>query len=521
MKPIFSFNEVREAEKRIIEEQGVPSLLLMENAGKNSCEIILKQFPDLDNYKINIICGKGNNAGDGFVLARHLIIKGYHVTVVLITEPDSLKDDARINFELLFKQSLSKLIVISLYEFKKNYNKNGKSLIVDAVLGTGIKRELESKFKDTIECVNKCGENSKTKVISLDVPSGLSSDGINETIVNADLTVTMGCMKTELMFGSGKENSGDIEIADIGIDETLFAKYNSYKKYITDHTDAPFIFPKRKKVSHKYSNGKVLFIGGSKGLSGAVMLSSISTLKSGAGAVAAGVPKSVYKLLGKKLFEVMMIELDENKDGTVSSNQSDKLKKRINWADCVLLGPGLSINDETKEFVKEIISNCEKNLVIDADGLNNLAEDLSVLKNRKTKNDIILTPHIGEFSRLAKVSVDEIEKNRFEIVRAFVSEYKVNLVLKSETTITCDINCNIFINPTGNESLATAGSGDVLSGIIASLFARSKDAKMAMLCGNYLHGLASDIYAQKKKNKQSATPRDIIEMIPEAISEVL
>lgn len=524
MKPLFDFKEIREIEKQVIEKENFPSILLMENAGKNSFDVILSKIPSINEYMVFIFCGKGNNAGDGYTVARHLLINGIDLSIVQVEE-SALKGDAQINYELLIKCGLSNEKIISLDSIKqisKQFSSKSKILIIDAVLGTGISGSLSEKYEDAIKTINKLRKKlNRSLVISLDIPSGLMSGKQLNPLVNADITITMGAMKAELLFGEGKENSGEVFTVPIGITDNLINKYDIYKKCIIDHTDAPFIFPKRKKSSYKYSNGKVLVIGGSKGLSGAVIMSSLAAIKSGAGAVTAGVPESIASLLGKKHFEIMRLELGENSEGSISANSYEKIEKRLNWCNAVLVGPGISVNDNTKLFVFRLIENSDKDLVIDADALTLIASDPEVLLRRKNNINIILTPHIGEFSRISKISVEEIELNRFEAVRNFSAQYKVNVVLKSETTISCLTGGEIFVNSTGNEALATAGTGDVLSGIIASLLSQTGDVKTAMLCGNYLHGLCAVLYFEKYKNKQTASPQDIINLIPKAVSRIL
>jgi ADP-dependent NAD(P)H-hydrate dehydratase / NAD(P)H-hydrate epimerase len=518
MKSVFTFEEIREVEKKIIENEKVPSIVLMENAGKNSFDIIAREYPDLDDYQIFIVCGKGNNAGDGFTLARHFIINKIPARIICLTDPVELKGDALINYKMLSKETG---IFLNFDQFKKGVVVSGKILIIDAILGTGITGQLGTSISQFIEFLNDIKKrNRRLKIASIDVPSGLTSGEQMNPVVDADFTITMGAQKTELLFGAGKENAGTVFAASIGIDECLLDKYNSYKKYFTEAGDIKMLFPKRKKSSHKYSNGKVLIVGGSKGLSGAVAMSCLSALKTGTGGVAAAIPESISTVFNRKLFEVMTVELADTEKGTIQNDQVEKIKKRMEWADVVLLGPGISTDPRTKEFVFDVISNCDKPLVIDADGLNVLSDDLSVLSKKKSGMEIILTPHPGEFAKLAGIDMKEIQLNRFEAARDFVNHYNVNLILKSETSLSCLANGEIYINSSGNEALATAGSGDVLSGIVASLFAQSGDAKTAMLCGNYLHGLCADFYFARTGNKQSATPQDIIQLIPEAVSNV-
>lgn len=527
MKPAFTFGEIRGIEKNIIQTDNIPSIILMENAGKNACSVLLNHFPDVTDYEIFIICGKGNNAGDGYTLARHLVIKGLDVNIVQLVDPSELKGDALINYDILYSilSTTDNGEIFFSFDLKffneKNLSKN-KILLIDAMLGTGIKGSLDEKFQKAINSINALRiKNKKLRIVSLDIPSGLMPGEQVNPVISADMTISMGTCKTELLFDEGKENSGDVYVVPIGINDGLIIKYDNFKKKYVELKDVKKLFPKRKKSSYKYSNGKVLVIGGSKGLSGAAVMSSLSALKSGAGGVVAAIPESVSRIFNRKLFDIMTLELDETEEGSIAPKQFNKLKKRINWADAVLLGPGISVNDKTGEFVVEIITNCRKNIVIDADALTFLSFHKELLYNRKYNNEIILTPHLGEFSRLTGKSIEEIKANRFEILKDFTGKYSVNIILKSETTVSCMKNGEIFINSSGNESLATIGSGDVLSGITVSLLAQSKDVYTAMICGNYLHGLCADLFAQKYGNKQTGSPQDMIKLIPDAVTCLL
>jgi NAD(P)H-hydrate epimerase len=519
MKPAFTFDEIREAEKSIISLGRIPSLVLMENAGKNAFDIICNRITDILEREIYVLCGKGNNAGDGFVIAREMAINGIGVKVVNVSD-SALSSDALTNYNILMNLNSDLVSFISFGDFEKSVKKQSKVLIIDAMLGSGIKGKLSTEFDHAVNFINNL-KHKKLKVVAIDVPSGLMSGEQINPIVSADLTITMGAIKTELLYGEGKDSSGDIYIAPIGITDELLEMHNSYKKYFVEFGDVKNIFPKRKKSSYKYSNGKALIIGGSEGLSGAVIMSSFSALKSGAGAVIAAIPKSISAHFSKKLYEVIKTELDETDDGSIAAKSFDKVKKRIDKSDAVLIGPGLSLNTDTKNFLIEVIKNCDKNLIIDADGLSLLAEDTSVLLNRNSKSEIILTPHIGEFSRLSKISPEQIELNRFETVKGFAREHKVNVVMKSETTFCCLTDGRIYINSTGNENLATAGSGDVLSGILVSILAQTNDVYKAMICGTYFHGMTADMYYQKYGNKQTASQQDLIKLIPEAVTNIL
>jgi len=504
----------------------------MENAGKNSCEFFINSILISPETEIFIFCGKGNNAGDGFTFARHLLINNLNPTIVLFVTPDSLKGDALINYNILKKIGGDFMEYDEFVRLAgRKTNKHFRIYLIDAVLGTGINGKLDEKYTDDINYINKFKENNPHSIIiALDVPSGLMSGEQVNPVVTADFTISMGTYKKELLFGDGKENCGEMKVVPIGISDKKIDSYNSFGKYIVEFEDIQKLFPKRKKVSHKYTNGKVLIIGGSKGLSGAIAMSSLSALKSGAGAVVAAIPDCISKIFNRKLFEAMTIELDETAEGTIKNDQLDKIKKRIDWADIVLIGPGISTNDSTREFVIDLVSKCEKPMVIDADGLNNLSTDLSVLKSRISKPEIFLTPHIGEFSKLTNADIKKIQINRFELVKNFAEEYKVNISLKSETTLSYinsssktndEFKEKFYINSSGNELLASAGSGDILSGIITSMYAQTKDAYKTLVLGNYLHGYCADLYAEEYGNKQSAAPQDIIKLIPQAITKIL
>ena len=522
MKPAFSFGEIREVEKRIIENDSFPSLILMENAGKNSYERIISAFPDIDDYEVYIMTGKGNNAGDGFVIARHLLIAGVNFTIVMASDESALTGDALVNFGLLQKENNNLFEIIPFQQLEKSYNKKAKIIFIDALLGSGIKGKLNTDFEDVINKINSLKEkNKKLKVISVDVPSGLMSGEQVNPIVNADFTITMGSLKTELLYGRGKECAGDILVVPIGISEEYTAKYNIYKKYAVTFEDVIGLFPRRKKSSYKYSNGKVLIIGGSTGLSGAVIMSSAAAMKSGAGAVISAIPDSISAHFSRKLTDIIKVILPSNDDGSISESSYSILSGRIKNSDAVLLGPGISLNGETGKFIFDIIKKCSKNMVIDADALTVLAGDVNVLINREFDSEIILTPHIGEFSRLSKISTAELVLNRFEAVRDFAKKYHVNVVMKSETTFSCLKNGEIYINTSGNEGLGVVGSGDVLSGILVSLLGQTGDVYKTLVCGNYLHGFCSDLYYQKFGNKQSASQHDFIKFIPKAITQFL
>jgi ADP-dependent NAD(P)H-hydrate dehydratase / NAD(P)H-hydrate epimerase len=524
MKPVFTFNGIREAEKKIIEQDGVPSLILMENAGKNAFDILCIKYPDIQDYSIYIFCGKGNNAGDGFVIARQMAINGIETTIVTINNTNDLSGDALINFRLLNKLNTDKISFISFDEFsamKDSPLKKGKVLVIDAILGSGVKGELNETFSKAVSFLNAAkNQNKKLQIASIDVPSGLMSGKQINPLVNADVTITMAAVKSEMLYGEGKENCGEIFVSPIGITDTSLENSGGFVGRIIGYEDIQPVFPKRKKSSYKYSNGKALLIGGSKGLSGALIMSAMAAIRAGCGGISVAYPESLSPHFGRKLYDVTKLELEETVNGSISSSFR-QIEQKLNKTDAILLGPGISTDSKTKSFVFDVIKNCKKPLVIDADALTLISDDVSILNNRNNNNEIILTPHIGEFSRLSGLSTEGITANRFESVKEFAKKYNVNVVMKSETTFCCLVNGEIYFNLTGNEALATVGSGDVLSGIIAALLSQTKNVKTAVMCGCYLHGVLAEMYFEKAGNKQSAAQRDFIRLIPKAVTEIL
>ena len=514
MKNVFFNSEVLDAESKIISSLKIPSVILMENAGKNFTKILLNRISEKDSSINNernfiVLTGKGNNAGDGFVIARHLCNQDFNVTLVMLFEEKELQSDAAVNFSVL-KNSKTISENLKIYRFKnisdlKKKISFGNSIIIDAIFGVGFRGAPDKKMTHLFKFLNQI--KSKT-LFSVDVPSGLSHYNQDTELFKADVTISMGVRKFHTLFYKGRENSGEIETADIGISENEFTNFNIKKTKITEEKDVRSFIPERKKNSNKYTNGKVLVIAGSKGLTGAVYLSSVSAMKTGSGAVIAAVPESVNDILEIKMTEVMTLPVSETSDSALSLNSYDKIKTKIKWADTILIGPGLSKNEETMELVRYIVKNNKSRFVIDADAIYAFRGNMNLLKDR----EIIITPHFGEFSSLTGIDLDELKNNFYKISKEFAVKYKVCLVLKNSPTIITDGN-EFIINPTGRENLATAGSGDVLSGIISALFSQTGNAMGSAVSGTYLHGKCGDILFQKY-GSSSTLASDIINEIP-------
>jgi ADP-dependent NAD(P)H-hydrate dehydratase / NAD(P)H-hydrate epimerase len=486
MQNVFFNDEVLIAEQKIFTSLKIPSLLLMENAGLNSANFILTNFPEQVNNEAVIICGKGNNAGDGFVIARHLSNAGVHVKILMLYPEKVLKGEGLINYSVL-KNSLNKKGDILFCKDGKSLKKEitlQNKVIIDSIFGVGFKGKPDKRTEDLIQCINEFKDKI---IISIDVPSGLSFYNQNTGCIRADITLTMGAKKFDTLFYIGKETSGKIEVINIGISRNEFTKYNGKRIFEIGRDDIRSMLPVREINSNKYTNGKVFILSGSKGLTGATYLCSLSALKTGSGAVVTGVPASVNEIMEIKLTEVMTMPLSETQSATLSLKCYDEIRSRLEWADAVLLGPGLSKNDDTLELVRKIVKENDLNFVIDADAISAFRNNLNLFKKRK----IILTPHAGEFANLIGKKPEEIKNNFYEIAKNFAKEYKVILVLKNSPSIITDGE-NFYINSSGRENLATAGTGDVLSGIISSLYSQSRNALNSAVAGVYMHGQCGD-----------------------------
>lgn len=509
MKDVFFSADVLKAEKQIIDSLKIPSGVLMENAGLHFTQYILGNFPQYLNKPVTILTGKGNNAGDGFVIARHLLVNNSIVNIVMLYPESELKGDALINFSVL--KSLNSPLA-SFYDCKTNLDlKNivsAESLVVDAVFGIGFKGGLESRIAEAFKEINKIKNIVK---VSVDTPSGLKNFNNCENTFKAEYTVSMGVKKFETIFYSGREASGKVSVIEIGVPAEEFTKRNESKIYEIEQGDISRLDYRRKEVSHKYSNGKLLVLGGSKGLSGAPYLSSGAALRTGSGVVVIGYPESLNEIMETKMTETIKLALPETGEQSISLTAYDKLKERLEWADAVLMGPGISKNEETLGLIRKIITEHSCKFVLDAEATYSLKDNLDVLK--KTKGKIILTPHLAEFSRMINTDIEELKKNFYNLAKNFAKEYNVILILKNAPSIITDGDC-FYINSTGRENLATAGTGDVLSGITASLFSQKDNALNAALAGTYMHGMCGDILYDIS-GSSSTVASDLIDKIPE------
>ncbi|MDP3149764.1 MAG: NAD(P)H-hydrate dehydratase [Ignavibacteria bacterium] len=516
MIPLFTNNQVRAVDRFAIEQLNFPSLLLMENAASSLFNIISeKGFLSKTPTSVGILCGKGNNGGDGFALARKIAFAGHKVVVLHLSDKRELSADAKKNYELLLSSTL-------LYKniFIKKITKVGDinilrsfDVIIDALLGSGSQGDLKGLLKEIVEKIN----TFSNKKIAIDVPTGLNADtGYGATIFKADLTITLGALKRGLFFGDGYASSGVIKKGEIGVGDKYFEEETS-EDFLVEGNDVKTIIPPKREKLNKYSSGKVLLFAGSKEYGGAAVLSSSAAFKSGAGAVILAIPDSLQKILLQKRPESVIQFYGEKNTEYLSSEFYSSLKEKLIWSDVIAIGPGLGRHAETMNFVSVLLrKHPNKKIVVDADALFALRN--KEYRNYKLKN-AVFTPHLGEFSSLINVDSKLVEKDLLFYGKEFVKETKATLVLKGPRTIVFSADGLAFINPTGNPGLAKFGSGDVLTGMIASFLAQIKNTRQAVLSAVYLHGMAAD-QLKKEKTAYGFTAGDVANQIPFTLKEL-
>lgn len=518
MIKVVTSSEIKKLDILASSKFNIPSIILMENAAIGVVDFITEYLCKKEQIEsVLILCGHGNNGGDGFAIARHLVNRGFEVTVHFIGDKKKFSEDAKTNFVILnkFEKEISNLKIISSQKPYSVKASNQPDLVIDAMLGTGLNSALRQPYDTFVNWANKL----KSIKIAVDLPTGLTSDDghVLNYCIKADFTLTMGLPKIGTLINDGPKFTGQLEIIDISYPSSL-ANAESIKTSLVETSDIKLFLPKRDYDVHKYSVGKVLAIAGSMGLTGAAVMSSESALLSGCGGVLLLTTEKLQNIYSKKLKEVMTFSVGSEKE-YLSFFDFDKMKSKIDWADVLMIGPGLGQNSETAELLyKILIDYPKKKKVIDADGLNLLSNfrSLSRLDLAKT----ILTPHLGEFSRLIRKEVDKIKQNLLNEGKEFSIKHKCILVLKGAPTIIFDERGDCFINPTGNPGMATVGMGDVLTGIISGLYAQGISPFEAAISGVFIHGLSGDI-ARLKKNELSLISSDVQTNISKAFNLVL
>jgi hydroxyethylthiazole kinase-like uncharacterized protein yjeF len=509
---ILTSKQMQSVDKKAIEKLGIIGPILMENAGIQITNEILKKFPRIQDERVVIVAGKGNNGGDGFVVARHLFNRGCQPVVLLLASKKELKGDAALNAGIVDKIGITIKEIMSARYWGANKKILSKAtVLVDAIFGTGLTSPATGLYATVIQDINK----SKAFTVAVDIPSGLSSDtfAIIGPCVKADLTVSLAAAKVAHVFPPAEDCVGELKIGDISVPPYLFEDEKFKLEMVEKERIRPY-FERRKKATHKGTYGHLLMLSGSVGKTGAAAMAGKAALKMGAGLVTAGVPKSCLPIVARSMMELMTEPLPETDEGTLSMEALPEILRLLEEKDALMLGPGISTHESTKELILSFLTRLRIPVVLDADALNILASKLNVLKS--LSKPAVVTPHPGEFARLLKLSTKEVLDRRLELVPRFAKKFGVYVVLKGYRTLTATPEGKTFINPTGNPGMATAGSGDVLSGMIASMIIQEKNILDAILAAVYVHGLSGDIGAARLGEK-SLTAGNMITYLPAAI----
>jgi hydroxyethylthiazole kinase-like uncharacterized protein yjeF len=507
---IVTSAEMREIDRVTTEQFGVPSLVLMENAGFAVAEFALSVYPSATAF--GVVCGKGNNGGDGFVAARKLHETGRKVGLLLLGDPKGLRGDAATNFAKLpitavlakSREDLATEAARAVFE---------ADVLIDAILGTGFRPPVSGIYAEAIAKINA----GTAPVIAVDIPSGADADVMGEqtgAVARADAIVTFTAPRPAHVFGN--LTSGPTVIAPIASpDEAIQSSLNL--NVITPKDIAPLIGP-RPRDSNKGMYGHVLVVGGSLGKSGAAAMAGFSALRTGAGLVTVAAPRSVLTIIASYHPELMTEPLDETEAGSISDRALGAFEKIADKKTVLAIGPGISRHPETAEFVRTIISKSKTSIVLDADGLNAFEGQSKELKG--SGRTLVLTPHPGEMSRLTGLSTSAIQRDRVNVSRTFAKEHNLILILKGDRTIVAGPDGEAWVNTTGNPGMATGGTGDILTGIVAGMLAQNPKREFeAVLAAVYLHGLAGDI-AREHVGEHSLVATDLVKTLPEAFPRV-
>ncbi|MFH2066702.1 MAG: NAD(P)H-hydrate dehydratase [Pseudomonadota bacterium] len=491
---LVTADEMRRMDQDAIENFGLPGRLLMENAGRGATRMFIETFPDAGQKKVGIIAGRGNNGGDGFVMARYLKEYGVPVTVFLLSESKKVQGDAKANLSLLSRLSLPVYEIPDQRMFEEHSSLLDRQEIwVDAILGTGLQSEVKGFYRHVIQFVNDSGAS----VFSVDIPSGLDSDtgrphGIS---IRADATATFGFAKSGHILYPGKEYTGKLGIVDIGIPSPVVEKMRPKQGLLTPDVICKEYQP-RFSCSHKGDAGHLLVIGGSPGKTGAVALTSLSAMRTGAGLVTLGIPAGLNAVLESQVLEVMTLPLHETEEGMLHESSEKSIRVALQSKKCLAIGPGLGTAPTTRKLFFNILRDCNIPVVMDADAITILSEHKDVLHSLEAP--VILTPHPGEMSRLCSMTTAEIQKDRITVSRNFAVKYNVHLVLKGAGTVIAHPDGTVYINPTGNPGMASGGMGDVLTGVIAGFLTQGYSPQAATHLGVWIHGAAADDLSQTK-----------------------
>lgn len=504
---ILTAKATRNIEAKAV-EQGIGYRQLMENAGTAAADLIWEAYSNIDGPVV-VLCGKGNNGGDGFVVARRLCQKGAMVSVVLAGGPPKTEDAAHM------RALLTDLPVSVTEDWEEGLVLLSRAgLIVDAMFGIGFHGELRAPYDRLVFAANE----AKAPIVSLDVPSGLDSDSgfVPEVCIHADLTVSFSTLKPAHAVYPAKDVCGRILVAPVGIGEDIIEQEESQISGIGEEA-VRCCFSPRERNTNKGDFGKLLCVVGSMGMTGAAFLSVSAALRCGVGLLYLAAPKDACTILAGRLTEPVLCPLPQTEGGTLSADSAPVLRSRLRASSACLIGCGLGCNGDTQKIVEDLLLHSATPIVLDADGINCAAKHIDIWK--RAGAPLVVTPHPGEMARLTGKSVAEIQSRRLESAREFAVEHGVVLVLKGAGTVVGLPDGRCLVNATGNPGMAKGGSGDLLAGMIASFLAQGMAPEKAAMCGVYLHGKAGD-RAAEDLSEQAMLPSDLLSRLPALFLEI-
>jgi ADP-dependent NAD(P)H-hydrate dehydratase / NAD(P)H-hydrate epimerase len=507
---IVTAAEMRAIDRATSERFGIPSLTLMENAGAAVADFVLGDYPGA--RRVGVVCGKGNNGGDGFVAARKLLEAGREVRLLLLCEPAELRGDAEAMFR---KLSLKPVLARTSEAFKSAAAQAvfDCDVLLDAILGTGFRPPVTGFYAEAIERFTQV----KAPIVAVDIPSGLDADAMNATdagpVVPACATVTFTAPRPAHVFSSLVR--GAVVIASIGSPEA--AIQSGLNLELITPSDIAHLAAPRPRDSNKGMYGHVLVIGGSLGKAGAAGMAGMAALRAGAGLVTVATAQSVLPTVAGYAPELMTEPLPETEVGTISlrAREYGRLEDIIKGKTVLAIGPGISRQTETSELVRMLVKTSQLPMVLDADGLNAFEGRAQELSGRP----LVITPHPGEMSRLAQLSTKQIQEDRLQVARDFASRHGITTVLKGNRTLVAQADGKVWVNPTGNPGMASGGMGDILTGLVAGMMGQTTHSITAVIAAVYLHGLAGDV-ACERTGEQSLIATDLLGALPEAFRRV-
>jgi hydroxyethylthiazole kinase-like uncharacterized protein yjeF len=514
---ILTAAEMQRIDRLTTERYGIPSLTLMENAGRGFVEFLEERFAPLWEHRIVILCGKGNNGGDGMVVARLLRDRGLHPAVLLLADPEGLKGDARVNWERLAASGAPEVVADPAAWANRLPDIQDATLLVDALFGTGLTKPLEGFFAEVVRDIN--AKFPRARIVAVDLPSGISADSgdlIGEC-VRAQASVTFTAPKLAHVFPPACELVGEWRVKGIGTPSEALENDLELLLDLTSREELGWLAARRKIDAHKGNFGHVLILAGSIGKTGAAAMAALAALRAGAGLATVATAKSALPIIASLGMEFMTEPLPETDVGSISLRAFDygRLDQLVEGKDVLAVGPGIGTARETAEFVRAVVNRYPAPVVLDADGLNAFAGCIESLRAEGRVR--VLTPHPGEMARLTGMKTAEILARRIDVARDFARNHQVTLVLKGSRTLTVAPDGNVCVNPTGNPGMATGGTGDVLTGLIAGLLAQypKRPASQVVAAAVFLHGLAGDLGTQEI-GEASLIAGDLLDYLPRA-----